>query len=144
MQTNSLTILLAESEPENRTRVVEALLGSESGFDLRHVANGEALLDYLQRCGGYTTPQRSPRPDLILLGCGLTDEQKSVVLSKIKADPLSRPIPLINLDTNAEAASLAEEVNALSMERGFEGLSAGWLAAHGVKAGWVAEEAFVI
>jgi CheY-like chemotaxis protein len=124
LQTNSLTILLAESEPENRTRIVEVLLGSESGFDLRHVGDGEALLDYLQRRRRYEAPKKSPRPDLILLGCGLSDEHKGTALLGIKADPLSRLIPVINLDTNVKVASLAEEVDALSVESGRAKLSA--------------------
>jgi hypothetical protein len=33
--------------------------------DLRHVENGEELMDYLHRRGGYADPEKSPTPGLI-------------------------------------------------------------------------------
>ncbi|HLM45341.1 MAG TPA: response regulator, partial [Myxococcaceae bacterium] len=63
----SVTILMADDDPDDREFALKAIQHSRLANELRFVEDGEELLDYLHRRGKYAEPRSSPRPGLILL-----------------------------------------------------------------------------
>lgn len=96
----SVTILMAEDDPEDRLLTEEGLKESRLVNDLRFVEDGEYLLDYLYRRGKYADPEISPRPGLILLDLNMPRMDGRQALEQIKQDPRLRKIPIVVLTTS--------------------------------------------
>ncbi len=100
---HKLNILLAEDDADDRLLAEDALAESHISGSLRCVEDGEELLDYLHRRGGYADPGRSPRPDIILLDLNMPRKDGREALREIKSDPDLRRIPVIALTTSKES-----------------------------------------
>ncbi|MDZ7261448.1 MAG: response regulator, partial [candidate division KSB1 bacterium] len=96
----SITILMAEDDPEDRLLVKDAWEESRVLNELRFVEDGEELMDYLYRRGPYAEPARAPRPGLILLDLNMPRKDGREALKEIKADPELRRIPIVVLTTS--------------------------------------------
>lgn len=100
-------ILLAEdSEHEVRAirRVWEKLCVENQ---VRVVHDGQECMDYLCRQGRYEDPASSPRPRLLLLDLNMPNLDGFQVLTRLKADPNLKFLPIIvlsssNLETDVE------------------------------------------
>lgn len=100
----SITILLADDDPEDRQLVRDALTESRLRNELHTVADGVELLDYLRRQGRYAAPGIAPTPGIILLDLIMPKKSGIEVLAEIKADRELRKIPVIVMTTsNADA-----------------------------------------
>ena len=97
----SITILLADDDPEDRQLVRDALAESRLRNELHTVADGVELLDYLRHQGRYATPGLAPRPGIILLDLIMPRKSGIEVLAEIKADPELRKIPVIVMTTSS-------------------------------------------
>jgi CheY-like chemotaxis protein len=95
-----IVILLADDDEEDRMLTSEALSESRVVNDLRFVADGEELLDYLYHRGQFADPDSSPAPGLILLDLNMPRKDGREALRDIKADPDLRRIPIIVLTTS--------------------------------------------
>jgi len=96
----SITILIAEDDPEDRMLVEEAFVESRLANDLRFVEDGEQLMDYLYRRGRYTDPTSSPRPGVILLDLNMPRKDGREALKEIKSDLRLKQIPVVVLTTS--------------------------------------------
>jgi CheY-like chemotaxis protein len=96
----SLTILYAENDPDDRMLAMDAMRESQLPNELRFVGDGQELLDYLRRRGGYADPATSPRPGLILVDLNMPRMDGREALREIKADPELRRIPVVVLTTS--------------------------------------------
>jgi two-component system response regulator len=96
----SITILMADDDPDDRQLTKEAFEESRIGNDLRFVQDGAELMDYLQRRGPYSDPAHSPRPGLILLDLNMPKKDGREALQEIKADPKLRNIRIVVLTTS--------------------------------------------
>jgi two-component system response regulator len=96
----TVTILMADDDPDDRELTREAFVESRIANDLRFVEDGEELLDYLHRRGKYTDPESSPRPGLILLDLNMPRMDGREALRAIKADPRFRPIRVVIMTTS--------------------------------------------
>ncbi|MCB9752384.1 MAG: response regulator [Myxococcales bacterium] len=96
----SITIVIADDDPEDRMLANEALEESRLANDVRFVEDGEELLDYLHRRGKYRDPDDSPRPGLILLDLNMPRKDGREALAEIKADNDLRRIPIVILTTS--------------------------------------------
>ena len=96
----SITILMAEDDPEDQMLTREGFEESRLANDLYFVEDGEELLDYLHRRGKFSDPQQSPRPGLILLDLNMPRKDGREALKEIKADPDLRSIPIVVLTTS--------------------------------------------
>jgi len=95
-----ITILLADDDEEDRVMTGEALKESRLANDVRFVADGEELTDYLFRRGDYAEPERSPAPGLILLDLNMPKKDGREVLAELKNDARLRHIPVVVLTTS--------------------------------------------
>lgn len=98
---NSITILIADDDADDRQMTKEALEESYLLNDLRFVEDGEELMDYLHHRGKYSDPESSPRPGLILLDLNMPKKDGREALSEIKSDPDLKSIPVIVLTTSS-------------------------------------------
>lgn len=100
MSRESITILLADDDPDDRMMAADALEESRLANDLRFVEDGEELMDYLYRRGKYSEPGAAPRPGLILLDLNMPRKDGREALREIKAEPEFRRIPVVVLTTS--------------------------------------------
>jgi len=100
MRKRTITILIADDDPEDRMLAEDALNESRLVNDIRFVEDGEDLLDYLQRRGKYTDKRNSPRPGLILLDLNMPRMDGREALERIKQDEDLRRIPVVVLTTS--------------------------------------------
>ena len=95
-----ITILLADDDADDRMLARDALKESRLANDLRHVENGEELMDYLHRRGDYADPEKSPTPGLILLDLNMPRKDGREALKEIKSDPRFRGIRVVIMTTS--------------------------------------------
>ena len=95
-----ITILLADDDEEDREMTTEALAESRLANDVRSVADGEELTEYLFCRGAYSDPATAPVPGLILLDLNMPKKDGREVLAEIKSDPKLRQIPVVVLTTS--------------------------------------------
>jgi CheY-like chemotaxis protein len=95
-----VVILMADDDADDREMTREAFQESRLANDLRFVADGEELLDYLYRRGKYTNPVDSPFPSILLLDLNMPKKDGREALRELKADPRFRSIRVIVLTTS--------------------------------------------
>jgi CheY-like chemotaxis protein len=103
-----ITILMADDSEDDRFLAREALRESHVLNDLREVEDGEELMQYLHRLDGFTDPQSSPRPGLILLDLNMPRKNGREALQEIKADVRLRRIPVVVLTTSQDEADMIQ------------------------------------
>lgn len=106
MSKRSITVLMADDDPDDRLLTREAFEEHRVVNDLRFVEDGEELLAYLRREGRYADPATSPRPGLILLDLNMPRLDGREALAKIKADEDLKRIPVVVLTTSQEEADV--------------------------------------
>jgi CheY-like chemotaxis protein len=105
--TKSNLILMAEDDSDDRLLVRDALAETGFGLDLRFVANGVELMDYLRQQNGYALPANSPCPGLIILDLNMPRKDGREALREIKADPDLKKIPVVVLTTSTADPDIA-------------------------------------
>ncbi len=94
-------ILLADDDEEDRELTREAMAEARLNNELRCVADGVELMDYLQRRGEYGEGGRdATRPGIILLDLNMPRMDGREALAAIKNDPALRHIPVVVLTTS--------------------------------------------
>jgi CheY-like chemotaxis protein len=96
----TLTILLADDDPDDRMLTRDAFTESRLRNTLEMVEDGEELMDYLHHRGKYTGSSAKPRPGLILLDLNMPRKDGREALKEIKSCPELRRIPVIALTTS--------------------------------------------
>lgn len=96
----SLIILIADDDPDDRLMIKEALSEKRPNNPLHFVEDGEELMDYLFHRGKYASPGNQPLPGLILLDLNMPKKDGREALREIKADPVLRRIPVVILTTS--------------------------------------------
>lgn len=99
-QRRTVTILIADDDPEDRMLAEDALKESRLANDIRFVEDGEELLEYLQARGRYAPPAHAPRPGIVLLDLNMPRKDGREALREIKSDPELRRIPVVVLTTS--------------------------------------------
>ncbi|GIV78224.1 response regulator [Litorilinea aerophila] len=101
-------ILLVEDDPAHAELLRRGLEPQIHGYNLQHLTNGEAALDYLFRRGPYSQDPNSPRPHLILLDLRLPRLDGLEVLQHIKQSTELRRIPVVILTTSSAERDVAQ------------------------------------
>jgi CheY-like chemotaxis protein len=96
----ALTILLADDDEEDRSMTIDALRAHRVANDIRCVADGQELVDYLFRRGAYAHGADAPMPGLILLDLNMPRKDGREALAEMKTDPALRSIPVVVLTTS--------------------------------------------
>ena len=96
----SLTILMADDDPDDRLMAQEAFEEARLVNELHFVNDGEELLDYLYRRGQYAARSPAQEPGLILLDLNMPKKDGRQALKDIKEDPALRHIPIVVLTTS--------------------------------------------
>jgi CheY-like chemotaxis protein len=96
----SITILIADDDPDDRMLAEEALQECRLANDVRFVEDGVELLAYLRRQGRYADPDAAPRPGLVLLDLNMPKMDGREALREIKADPSLRRTPIVVMTTS--------------------------------------------
>ena len=104
---HSITILMAEDDPDDRMMVQDAFEESRLANDLHFVEDGEELMDYLHQKGAYSA-MNAPRPGVILLDLNMPRKDGRQALKEIKADPQLRRIPVVVLTTSKEEEDIVK------------------------------------
>lgn len=97
---DTITILMADDDPDDRLMARDALEEARLANDLRFVEDGEELMDYLRHNGKYSDRQNFPRPGLILLDLNMPKKDGREALAEIRSDPNLRQIPVVVLTTS--------------------------------------------
>jgi CheY-like chemotaxis protein len=127
---NSITILLADDDEDDRLLTADALKRSRLINDIRFVVDGEDLMHYLRGDGAYAPGGISaPRPGLVLLDLNMPKKDGREALAEIKSDPDLRRIPVVALTTSKAEEDIVRTydlgVNSfVSKPVTFEGLAA--------------------
>lgn len=100
MKSNSIVILIAEDDAEDRMLVKEALEESRLINNIQFVENGEELMDYLHNKGKYSDKTIFKKPGVILLDLNMPKKDGREALKEIKADPQLKIIPVVVLTTS--------------------------------------------
>ncbi len=98
---NSIIILMADDDPEDRLLAEDALEEAKVQNELHFVVDGEQLMDYLYRRNGYEHLADKPLPGLILLDLNMPKKDGREALKEIKSDPKLKKIPVVVLTTSS-------------------------------------------
>ena len=98
--TNSIVILVADDDAEDRMLVKDALDESRLANNVNFVEDGEELMHYLRNTGKYTDKTKYPTPGLILLDLNMPRKDGREAVKEIKSDPRLRVIPIVVLTTS--------------------------------------------
>jgi len=91
-------LLLVEDEPADAMLVRQALIDGKVLADFHHVTDGQAALDFLDAAAN--NGHGEIRPDLILLDLNMPRMDGREFLTKLRADPRFRNIPVVVLTTS--------------------------------------------
>jgi CheY-like chemotaxis protein len=95
-----ISILLADDDADDRMLAKDALAECRVSNPVHTVEDGEELMDYLHRRGGYTNLSQEPLPGLVLLDLKMPRKDGREALKEIKSDPKLRRIPIIVMTTS--------------------------------------------
>jgi CheY-like chemotaxis protein len=98
----SLSILIAEDDPDDRFILQRAFRELRVAADLRFVEDGGDLMGYLLRKGRYADAGTAPRPDLILLDLNMPHKDGREALGEIKSDFHLRDIHIVIWTTSKQ------------------------------------------
>jgi CheY-like chemotaxis protein len=96
-KSQSITILIAEDDPDDCLLMKEVFQESGQGYNLVFVVDGIELFQYLRQEADYANSKTVKRPDLILLDLNMPRMDGLEALAEIKADPNLRSIPVVVL-----------------------------------------------
>lgn len=99
-QTDRLTVLMAEDDPDDRFLIEQAFTESRVSGTLRFVEDGQELMDYLFRRVQHEGISESPRPSCVLLDLNMPRKDGREALWEIRQDPGLSNLPVIVLTTS--------------------------------------------
>jgi CheY-like chemotaxis protein len=97
---NHLILVVEDSDVDYET-TLRAFKKSSMANPVHRCEDGEDALDYLFHRNRYSSAQKFPLPDLILLDLNLPGTDGREVLEEIKKDPKLKSIPVIVLTTSS-------------------------------------------
>jgi two-component system, response regulator len=99
-------ILLVEDNSSDAELTLHALSKSRLANKISHVRDGAEALDFLFCRGPFATRRFEQPPSVILLDLKLPKVNGLEVLERVKADPRTKPIPIIILTSSKEERDL--------------------------------------
>jgi two-component system response regulator len=100
-------ILIVEDDDDDFLLAQKAMQKAEFSEKIYRVDDGEELINYLQRQGGYQDATDYPRPNLILLDLNMPKIDGRQALKIIKSDSTLKDIPIIVMTTSTNNEDIA-------------------------------------
>ncbi len=110
MPNDSIVILMADDDPDDRLLTKEALEKNKLSNPLYFVEDGEQLMDFLLHRNGYS-PENAPKPGIILLDLNMPKKDGRETLAEIKASNELKSIPVIILTTSKADEDIVKSYN---------------------------------
>ena len=108
---DSIIILMADDDPEDRLLAEDALEEARLQNELHFVVDGEELMDYLCRRDKFAHLADTPLPGLILLDLNMPKKDGREALQEIKNNPRLKHIPVVVLTTSAAEVDVVRTYN---------------------------------
>ena len=108
MDREPIIVLLAEDDDGHSELVRRSIKDSELSVTLMRATDGQEALDYLYRRNGFSDPESSPRPGVILLDLRMPRVDGLKVLESIRADADFNSIPVVVLTTSDSELDIAK------------------------------------
>jgi CheY-like chemotaxis protein len=105
---NEVEILLVEDNPNDAELALRALKKNNLANNVIRVCDGEEALDFIFARGSYKSRERLNIPKLILLDLKLPKVDGLELLKIIKADPITKLIPIVVLTSSIEESDMIE------------------------------------
>jgi two-component system response regulator len=102
MRQTDAEILLVEDNEADLELTLHALRSNQIANRIHVARDGEEALDFLFRRGAYEGRPADHSPNLILLDLKLPKVDGLEVLRALKADPATRPLPVVILTSSKE------------------------------------------
>ncbi len=99
-------ILLAEDNPDDALLTIHALKESNLCNEIIHVQDGVEALDYLFGRGRYAERNPDELPTVVLLDINMPRVGGLEVLRQIRANPVTKRMPVVMLTTSKEEQDL--------------------------------------
>ncbi len=99
---SEIEILLIEDNPSDAEMTIRGLQKSNLGNNIIHLKDGAIALEFIFGTGMYEGRNVNNKPKMILLDLKMPKVNGIEVLEKIKADPLTKTIPVIILTSSKE------------------------------------------
>ena len=100
MTERSITILVADDDPDDRMMIQDAFTENRIANEIVFVEDGEQLMAYLRREGPFVDLKGEPYPGIILLDLNMPKKDGREALRELKADPELCRIPVVVLTTS--------------------------------------------
>lgn len=101
-------VLLVEDNPDHRELICTGLRDCHGDINIVNVNDGEQALAYLRRTGEYGDPQRSPRPQVVLLDLRMPKVDGLEVIRQLKTSEELKRIPVVVLTTSKAKIDVAK------------------------------------
>jgi two-component system response regulator len=105
---NEVEILLVEDNPSDAELAIIALKKNNLANNVIRVCDGEEALDFIFARGQFKERKRENGPKVILLDLKLPKIDGLEVLRIIKADPVTKIIPVVILTSSTEEKDMIE------------------------------------
>jgi CheY-like chemotaxis protein len=105
---NEVEILLVEDNPSDAELALRALKKNNLANNVIRVCDGEEALDFIFARGQFKERKRENGPKVILLDLKLPKIDGLEVLRIIKADPVTKIIPVVVLTSSKEEKDMIE------------------------------------
>lgn len=105
---DAVEVLLVEDTPEDAELTIRTLKKHNLANKLMWVKDGVEALDFLFASGPYAERSAQNVPRVILLDLHLPKLGGMEVLRRLKADPLTRAVPVVVLTSSTEESDMRE------------------------------------
>jgi CheY-like chemotaxis protein len=108
MSTKEIELLLVEDDPNDLELALIALRKNNVANKIHVARDGEEALDFLFCRGKYSERGFDEAPKVVLLDLKLPKVTGLEVLKELKADPRTRPVPVVVMTSSREQRDMVE------------------------------------
>ena len=108
---NEIEILLVEDNPDDLEMALHALRKAKVANRIQVVRDGQEALDFIFCEGEFAGRKMTDAPRVVLLDLKLPKVDGLEVLKRIKADPVTKKIPVVVLTSSKEQNDVIESYN---------------------------------
>ncbi len=101
-------ILLVEDNPQDAEMTLRALRRNNLANRVHWVKDGEEALEFMFRTGAYAARDPASTPKIVMLDIKMPKVDGIEVLRRLKADPQTRPVPVVVMTSSNEERDVVE------------------------------------